>query len=80
MSVILINYVFSLKLLDKLKSGSNKKVALINSMKELYLAIVPVCIIAVIFTFMSGVVINSIGMMLFWGLLVQAITSLVVLL
>lgn len=77
--VIVINYVFAFKILNKLKNEQNRKQALKETMKELYLAIVPVCIIAVIFTFMSGVVISSIGMALFWGLLLQALLSLITL-
>lgn len=79
-SVVAINYVFGFKLLNKLKEKQNRKVALKETIKEIYLSIVPVCIIALIFTFMSSVVINSIGMTLFWGLLVQVLINLVVLL
>lgn len=75
LAVVLINYVFSIRLLDKLKEEKNRKVVLKEKMKELYLAIVPVCIIACIFTFMSSVIISSIGNVLFWGLLVQAVFS-----
>jgi len=49
-------------------------------MKELYLMIIPVCIIAVIFVFVPGVVISSIGMILFWGLFIQAIYNWLILL
>lgn len=79
LSVIVINYVFNFKILKELQTNSNEKLALANVMKELYLTIIPVCIIAVIFTFMSSVVISSIGMVLFWGLLVQALFSLLIL-
>lgn len=72
-SVIAINYVFNIKILNTLKSISNTRAAFGKVMKELYLTIIPVCIIAIIFTFMSGIVISSIGMVLFWGLLLQAI-------
>ena len=78
-AVIAINYIFNFELLTKLKSEQNRKVALKVTLKEIYLSIVPVIIIALIFTFMSGVVINSIGMTLFWGLLIQLLTNLVVL-
>lgn len=78
--VIAINYVFNIKFLKGLNDEKNKKIVFTKTMKELYLAIVPVCIIAIVFTFMSSVVISSIGMILFWGLLVQAICSPLVLL
>ena len=75
LAVIIINYVFYIKFLQGLNKENNKKIVLVNTMKELYLTIIPVCIISIIFTFMSSVVISSIGMILFWGLFVQAIYS-----
>lgn len=74
--LIIINYIFSFKFLNKFKKENNKKIALKESLKELYLAIVPVTIIAIIFTFMSAVVINSVGMTFFWGLIIQLLFSL----
>ncbi len=72
-SVIAINYLFDIKMLNGLKDISNTRAVFGKAMKELYLTIIPVVIIAIIFTFMSGVVISSIGMVLFWGLLLQAV-------
>lgn len=77
--VIVINYIFAIKFLNKLKKENNRKVVLKETLKELYLAIIPVVIIAIVFTFMSAVVINSIGMTLFWGLLLQILFSLITL-
>lgn len=70
---IVINYWFNIKFLNNMKKDLGRKYAFGQAMKDLYLTIMPVCIIAVIFTLMSSVVISSIGMVLFWGLLVQAI-------
>lgn len=78
-ALIAINYIFSIKFLNKFKEEKNQKIALKGALKELYLAIIPVIIIAVIFTFMSAVVINSVGMTFFWGLIVQALFSLLTL-
>lgn len=78
-SVIVINYIFNFKLLNKLGEDINKKEALKETLKEMYLTAIPLCIISVIFTFMSSVVISSIGMIIFWGLLIQALLSLLVL-
>ena len=78
--VIVINYIFMIKFLKLLKETQNRKLAFTQTMKKLYLAIVPVCIIAIIFTFMSSVIISSIGMILFWGLFMQAIYACLMLL
>lgn len=80
LAVIIINYVFNIKFLQGLRKENNKKIVLAETMKELYLTIIPVCIISIIFTFMSSVVISSIGMILFWGIFVQALCSCLVLL
>lgn len=72
-AVIILNYLFNIKFLKSLKSTNDRKNSFVQTMKELYLTIMPLCIIAVIFTLMSSVVISSIGMILFWGLFVQAI-------
>ena len=71
--VIIINYIFNDNLLQKINSGANVKIAFIHAIKELYFTIIPVCIIAIIFTFMHSTIISSIGMVLFWGLFIQAL-------
>ena len=69
--MIILNYVFMKILLVELKKTDLTKEAFISAIKKYYLAIIPVCIIAVVFTFMSNIVISSIGMILFWELLIQ---------
>ena len=73
--VVGINVLFTFKLLENLKKSDDVKLVFTETMKELYLTIIPVAIIAVIFTFMTGAVSSSIGMVLFWGLAVQALYS-----
>lgn len=75
---MIIFYAFLFMLLKELKSNYNVKAAYIEVMRKLYIAILPVCIIVIIFTFMNAVIINSIGMTLFWGLFTQLIYSAVV--
>jgi hypothetical protein len=72
-SIVIMNYVYMFKILKGYKDNTITKVVYSEVSKKYYLSIVPVIILAVIFTFMSGVVINSIGVVLFWGLLVQAL-------
>lgn len=73
--VVGINMLFEYKLLENLKKTDDVKLVFTETMKQLYLAIIPVAIIAVIFTFMASAVISSIGMVLFWGIAVQALYS-----
>lgn len=71
--VVVINYIFSLKILNGFNDNTLTKVVYRNVSKDLYIALVPVMILAVIFTCMNGIIITSIGMVLFWGILVQAL-------
>lgn len=73
--VVGINLLFSFKLLENLKNNDDIKLVFTETMKQLYFAIIPVVIIAIIFTFMTGAVISSIGMVLFWGIALQALYS-----
>lgn len=73
--VVGINMLYEYKLLENLNKTDDTKLVFTETMKQLYLAIIPVAIIAVIFTFMASAVISSIGMVLFWGIAVQALYS-----
>lgn len=68
---IMINYVFIIDMLNRLKNKENG--IFIESMKGIYIKLIPVIIIALVFTFMPNTIINSIGMMLFWGMMIQAL-------
>lgn len=69
---IILNYIFVIKLLEKLKN-INLKTAFVQTMKEYYLLIVPVIAFSIVFTIVSPVSVSSIGMTLFWGLLTGVI-------
>ena len=47
-------------------------------MKKINITIIPLWIVAVIFTFMNNVTISSVGMIMFWGLFVQIIYSFII--
>ena len=67
--------LFEYKLLENLRKNDDIKLEFTETMKQLYLAIIPVAIVAIIFTFMQSAVISSIGMVLFWGIAIQALYS-----
>lgn len=71
--IIVLNYIFMKKMLLESKKESDKKEIFYSVMKKYYLTIIPVCVIAIVFTFVSNTVISSIGMVLFWGLILQVI-------
>ena len=78
-SVAILNYYLYFKILQSIKSGMDAKQALKENLKEVLMAIIPAAIIAVIFIFMASVVISSIGMLLFWGIVLLALVSLITL-
>ncbi len=71
--VIIINFGFMYKFLSELKNDQNAKKAYSKTLKSLYLVIMPVAIIAFVFSFMQNVSIIGIGMMLFWSLIIQVL-------
>lgn len=70
--IVIVNYVFMINFLNRFKTDS-KKHAFMESVKEINITIIPLWVVAVIFTFMTNVAISSVGMILFWGLFVHLI-------
>ena len=81
---LILNYIFVNKLLNKLKpeckslTVSTIKKATAESYKEFFLNIIPICIMAVIFSFVKWIPISSFGMIMFWGISLIAIYNFVV--
>lgn len=73
-----LNYIFIIKFLKKLTDTSNLKTAYAKTIKEYYLLIIPVIVVSVVFTFVSSVAVNTIGMTLFWGILTGIIYNTIV--
>lgn len=78
--ILIINYIFQKKLLAKIKKIKiqNKeenilKKAMKETYKDFFLKIIPICIMAITFTFIKWIPISSFGMVMFWGLLLIAI-------
>lgn len=77
LGVIAVNYIFVFTFLNRLKTDSVKH-AFMENMKKLNVTIIPLWVIAVIFTFMTNVAISSVGMVMFWGLFVQILYSFII--
>ena len=77
LGITAVNYVFMFDFLNKKKTDSANH-AFLETIKKLNVAIIPLWVVAIIFTFMTHVTINSVGMVLFWGLFIHAIYSFVV--
>ena len=69
-----LNYVFVFNFLNRKKTDSPKH-AFLEAMKNIHIAVIPLWVVAIIFTFMVNSTINSVGMILFWGLFMHCIYS-----
>lgn len=79
--VLVLNYIFVNKLISKLnkeesKERINKK--LVETYKEFFIRIMPVCILAIVFCFINWSPISSFGMVMFWGITLIAIYNSIV--
>lgn len=69
--LIIINYMLFNKLLKASKDEDNSAYFEKNIKKYIF-EIIPFAIVAIVFTFMPAISISSVGMVAFWGLIVQA--------
>lgn len=76
-TMIILNIVFMKMLLKALMEKSSSE-ALNKTMIKYYLSIIPVGVVAVIFTFMSNITVGSVGMLIFWCLFIQVIYNFIV--
>lgn len=77
LGVVTVNYLFLFNFLNKQKTDSAKH-AFLESMKGINITIIPLWIVAIIFTFMVNITISSVGMVMFWGLFVHVIYSFII--
>ena len=75
--IIIINFGFMYIFLKFMKEGIKAKYAYKDAMKKLYFSLVPVGIVAFVFTFMQNASVMGIGMILFWGIIIQALYSVI---
>lgn len=75
---IVLNTMFMYIFLNNIKNNVTAKEAFAETFKKVYLAMVPICIIAIIFTCTGNVVVGSIGTVLFWGILIQMLYGFIV--
>lgn len=75
----LLNIIFLKMLIKKINSTKEgTKVAYLETIKSYYLAIIPIIIFSIIFTFVSTLTVGTVGMIAFWGVFVQFIYNVVI--
>lgn len=75
LALIAINFLF-IKKLYKNKENSNS--AFFNTLLNTYIIIIPLIVIAVVFTLYSNILLSSVGKILFWGILIHALYSIII--
>ena len=68
---VFLNYLLLINILDNMTKKENAKEAFNKSVARFLFNIVPVVIIAIVFTFNSWLPVFSFGMVMFWGILVN---------
>ncbi len=82
--VLILNYIFTTMFLDKIEELNKEKAENVmkkatgETYKKFYLRIIPVCIMAITFSFIKWVPISSFGMITFWGIVIIAIYNAII--
>ena len=74
--ILVINIIFMKKYLNNLKNKQD--VPFLTTLKSFYSIMVPVIIIAFVFTFFAYATVTGMGYVLFWGLLIQILFNLII--
>ena len=82
--VLILNYIFTTMFLNKIEELNKEKAENVmkkatgETYKKFYLRIIPVCIMAITFSFIKWVPISSFGMITFWGIVIIAIYNAII--
>ena len=82
--VLILNYIFTTMFLNKIEELNKEKAENVMkkatgaTYKKFYLRIIPICIMAIAFSFIKWVTISSFGMITFWGIVIIAIYNAII--
>ncbi|MBR3511360.1 MAG: hypothetical protein IKN74_00195 [Clostridia bacterium] len=75
LALVAINFMFIKKLY---KNSENSNSAFFNTLVNTYIIIIPLIVIAVVFTLYNNILLSSVGKILFWGILIHALYSIII--
>ena len=75
--LIFANFLFMFELLSNLKKDGDNKKLFNEALSKYYLVIFPIVVISFVFSYMTSATIVGIGMVLFWGLIVELLYNLI---
>ena len=82
--VLILNYIFTTIFLNKIEELNKEKAENVmkkatgETYKKFYLRIIPICIMAIAFSFIKWIPISSFGMITFWGIVIIAIYNAII--
>lgn len=82
--VLILNYIFTTMFLNKIEELNKEKAENVmkkatgETYKKFYLRIIPICIMAIAFSFIKWITISSFGMITFWGIVIIAIYNAII--
>lgn len=82
--VLILNYIFTTMFLNKIEELNKEKAENVMkkatgaTYKKFYLRIIPICIMAIAFSYIKWVTISSFGMITFWGIVIIAIYNAII--
>lgn len=76
--LLIVNYMFIKSILSKQQKEGNVTEALKQTYMKYVSILLPLLIVAVVFTFMNWTAISSIGMVIFWGLIIMFIYNYII--
>lgn len=77
--ILLLNIILLKKMLLKIKNPNTEvREAVKESYKEFFMRLIPICISVIVFCFTAWTPISSLGMMMFWGIVLIAVYNFIV--
>ena len=75
--LIFANFLFMYKVLSNLKKDGDNKKLFNEALSKYYFVIFPIVVISFVFSYMTSATVVGIGMVLFWGLIVELLYNLI---
>ncbi len=76
-AVSILNYLLEILILNNSNKKDEEKEKILNIMSRFIFTIFPIFIIAVTFSFITSTLLNSFGMILFWGIILTLVYNLI---
>ena len=76
--ILIVNLIINKKILQKTEKISMIDEAINSTYKEMFLKLIPLMIIALVFSIVGWANLSSFGMIMFWGLILTVVYNLII--